>query len=138
HLITLLAEDDVALRGPGQALHAWSRLRSNAALRDAETGELRLESDEDLVRILTVHKSKGLEFPIVFLPFAWSAKAADNRSPVVRHEHDAAGGWHAVLDFAPSAESAQQAAREWYAENLRTLYVALTRAEQRCYLFWGA
>src|SRR5690606_8471037 len=134
----LLGDDDEARRGPQQALRALARRRAAGAARDRDSEELRLESDEDLVRILTVHKSKGLEFPVVFLPFAWSAKAAPAPLPRVRHERDAAAGWRAVLDFAPTAEAARQAATEWHAEALRTMYVALTRAEQRCYLFWGA
>lgn len=137
HLMALLVDHDAAARSASQALQAWTRLRSGD-VRDPETGELRLESDDDLVRIVTVHKSKGLEFPIVFLPFAWSGKPAAASRPCMRHERDEAGRWQAVLDFAPSPESDAQAARERQAENLRTLYVALTRAEHRCYVFFGA
>ncbi len=36
---------------------------------------MRLESDADLVKIVTVHKSKGLEYPVVFLPFASDFRA---------------------------------------------------------------
>jgi len=138
HLVELLGDDDEARRGPQQALRALARRSAADVARDRDSEELRLESDEDLVRILTVHKSKGLEFPVVFLPFAWSAKPAPAPLPRVRHEREAQAGWRAVLDFAPTPEAARQAATEWHAEALRTMYVALTRAEQRCYLFWGA
>jgi len=138
HLVELLGDDDEARRGPQQALRALARRRAADVARDRDSEELRLESDEDLVRILTVHKSKGLEFPVVFLPFAWSAKPAAAPLPRVRHEREAGAGWRAVLDFAPTAQAARQSATEWHAEALRTMYVALTRAEQRCYLFWGA
>src|SRR5690606_22910919 len=100
---------------------------------DRETEELRLESDEDLVRILTVHKSKGLEFPVVFLPYAWSSRSPRSTTPQTWHERACGGRWRAVLDFAPTSEATGQCASESHAEALRAMYVALTRAEQRCY-----
>lgn len=138
HLVSLLAEDAAAAPDPHEALRAWARMRARPDSGEDDTRELRLESDEDLVRILTVHKSKGLEFPVVFLPFAWSGgQAAKSADRCVRHERDERGEWRTVLDLAPDEAANEEAARERHAENLRTLYVALTRAEQRCYLFWG-
>ncbi len=137
HLVALLAEDDAVRDSPREAARAWARLRGREA-GDDDVRELRLESDENLVRILTVHKSKGLEFPVVFVPFAWSARKAQAPDPCVHHERDADGAWRTVLDFAPDEAARDAAAGELQAESLRTLYVALTRAEQRCYVFWGA
>jgi len=139
HLIELLGDDEEARRGPQPALRAWARRRASGVPDERETEELRLESDEDLVRILTVHKSKGLEFPVVFLPFAWSGRGfAAGAGPRTWHERAEGGGWRAVLDFAPTQQAARQCAAEFHAETLRAMYVALTRAEQRCYVFWGA
>ena len=45
---------------------------------------VRLESDADLVQVVTVHKAKGLEYPLVFLPFACSFRAVDKRAHVLR------------------------------------------------------
>ncbi|MEZ5603592.1 MAG: UvrD-helicase domain-containing protein [Burkholderiaceae bacterium] len=137
HLVELLGDDEEARRGPQQALHAWARRRLAGEADERETEELRLESDEDLVRILTVHKSKGLEFPVVFLPYAWSSKSPRLATPQTWHERAPEGHWRAVLDFAPTPETTRQCASESHAEALRAMYVALTRAEQRCYLFWG-
>lgn len=136
HLISLLAEDTAAAHNPREGLRAWARMRVRPQ-GDDDTRELRLESDENLVRILTVHKSKGLEFPVVFLPFAWSAPPAATPDPCVRHERDNEGIWRAVLELSPDEAARDDALAERQAENLRTLYVALTRAEQRCYVFWG-
>jgi exodeoxyribonuclease V beta subunit len=100
---------------------------------------LRLESDEELVRIVTIHRSKGLEYPIVFCPFLWDGKARAGSvgGPVLYH--DPARDNEPVLDL--GSEQVEQhralAHREAFAESLRLAYVALTRARHRCYLIWG-
>ena len=51
----------------------------------AEEQVVRLESDADLVKVVTVHKSKGLEYPVVLLPFAAGFRALERqRTPFVR------------------------------------------------------
>jgi len=92
---------------------------------------LRLESDEQLVKVVTIHKSKGLEYPLVFLPFICSTKPVDgSRLPL--HFHDADG--HAQISLKPTAALIEQADEERLAEDLRLLYVALTRAQHACWL----
>lgn len=92
---------------------------------------LRLESDEQLVKVVTIHKSKGLEYPLVFLPFICSSKPVDGtRLPL--HFHDAQG--HAQISLKPTAALIEQADEERLAEDLRLLYVALTRARHACWL----
>jgi len=101
-----------------------------------EEHQLRLESDAHAVRIITVHKSKGLEYPIVFCPFMWNDfKVSD--PPFLFHDEDHAR--QMTLDLgSPEIEHHQEyAEKERLAENLRLLYVALTRAKHRCYLVWG-
>ncbi|WP_447651818.1 exodeoxyribonuclease V subunit beta [Pseudomonas abietaniphila] len=92
---------------------------------------LRLESDEQLVKVVTIHKSKGLEYPLVFLPFICSIKPVDgSRLPL--HFHDAHG--HAQISLKPTTALIEQADNERLAEDLRLLYVALTRAQHACWL----
>jgi exodeoxyribonuclease V beta subunit len=92
---------------------------------------LRLESDEQLVKVVTIHKSKGLQYPLVFLPFICSSKPVDgSRLPL--HFHDANG--KAQISLIPTAALIEQADNERLAEDLRLLYVALTRAESACWL----
>lgn len=86
---------------------------------------LRLESDENLVKVVTIHKSKGLEYPLVFLPFAVHYRAVSGKNGVARF-HDAHGEHRTVI--APSDEDVAAADQERLAEDLRLLYVALTRA----------
>lgn len=101
-----------------------------------EEQQLRLESDADLVQIVTIHKSKGLEYPIVFLPFIWGSRPVDGKKPVLFH---AEVDNRLCLDarFLPDDAHRALADRERLAEDLRLLYVALTRAKYLCYLSWG-
>jgi len=95
--------------------------------------QIRLETDEKAVKILTIHVSKGLEFPVVFCPFLWSGVRTGDE--VVSFHDD----YRLVKDFgSPDLETHRVAAqKESLAENLRLLYVALTRAKFRCYLVAG-
>ena len=98
--------------------------------------QLRLESDENLVQIVTIHKSKGMEYPLVFLPYIWSSRKTTDKGIIKFHdEHD--HQLHADLGSDQREEHIQLAERERLAEDLRLLYVALTRAQQRCYFSWG-
>lgn len=113
----------------------------NDARSETNVGEgrlLRLESDENLVRIVTIHTSKGLEYPVVYCPFLWDGKLRDAEGPV--RYHDPAHDHRAALDFgSPEFEAHQELAQaEARAEALRLAYVALTRARQHCVLVWGA
>jgi len=130
HLSELLQQAAAELDGE-QAL--IRHLSEHLAL-SGQAGEeqiLRLESDEQLVKVVTIHKSKGLEYPLVFLPFICSAKPVDgSRLPL--HYHDATG--KAQVTLRPTAELIAQADDERLAEDLRLLYVALTRAQHACWL----
>jgi len=111
------------------------QIRTPGEAADGESRLLRLESDDALVRIVTVHRVKGLQYRIVFVPFApWlGAKAAD----APWNYHDQSG--RACLDLTGiDRDAPRTAALEARAESLRLLYVALTRAEQACYFGWGA
>jgi exodeoxyribonuclease V beta subunit len=98
---------------------------------------LRLESDENLVKILTIHVAKGLEFPLVFCPFLWDGKLFSKDDEVLTfHDPETHA---AVIDFGSETreQSREQAKAEERAENIRLLYVALTRAKYRCWMVWG-
>jgi len=102
----------------------------------ADEQQLRLESDENLVQIVTIHKSKGMEYPLVFLPYIWSSKKTTDKGIIKFHdEHKHL--LHVDLGSEQREESIRLAERERLAEDLRLLYVALTRAQQRCYFSWG-
>jgi exodeoxyribonuclease V beta subunit len=130
HLCELLQQASAELDGE-QAL--IRHLSEHLAL-SGQTGEeqiLRLESDEQLVKVVTIHKSKGLEYPLVFLPFIGSAKPVDGkRLPLTWHDEQG----RVQVSLSPTAEQIEWADRERLAEDLRLLYVAVTRARHACWL----
>src|SRR5260221_13441767 len=101
-----------------------------------EEHELRLESDADAVKVVTVHKSKGLEFGIVWMPFCWNNADLRDRDFVTFHDPESRA---LVLDLgSPDFEAhTALAEREQLAEQTRLLYVALTRAKLQCHFVWG-
>jgi exodeoxyribonuclease V beta subunit len=105
------------------------------ALRSEEY-QLRLETDAKAVNVLTIHKSKGLEYPIVFNPFCWNR--VDDQKEVTFHDETERETLIRDIGSDELAESLKLAERESFAEDIRLLYVALTRAKYRCYLVWGA
>lgn len=113
-------------------------LRQQSVAGEQDTAQLRLESDEQLVKIITIHKSKGLEYPIVFCPFLWDVSLRANDDELLTY-HDSKqdnAAWVAIAE--PQLSEAQTVVDyEQRAEDLRLLYVALTRARERCVLFWG-
>jgi len=125
HLAELLQAASARLDGE-QALIRWlaAQIRGGAGIGDEQV--LRLESDADLVQVVTVHKAKGLEYPLVFLPFPCSFRGVDKaRTPYVEVA-DAQG--RRTLHLQVSDELIAAADQERLREDLRLLYVALTRA----------
>lgn len=97
-----------------------------------EEAVLRLESDDDLIKVVTFHKSKGLEYPLVFIPFAGLCRPFKTAKGTLIPFHDEDG----TQCYASAEDKAAQerADRERLAEDLRLLYVALTRPRFACWL----
>ena len=137
HLADLLQQAETSERLSRSALVDWLAWRRDGAQHGvSDDTQLRLESDERLVKVVTVHRAKGLEFPVVFCPFAWYRRRPWE-GPTAQHHERINDGFREVLDLAPTAEAHQQEALEDQAEELRLLYVALTRAQQRCVVTWA-
>jgi exodeoxyribonuclease V beta subunit len=135
HLAELLAAAETEHPGP-DALLRWLADRRAAPAVASEEEQLRLESDDDLVAIVTMHKSKGLEYPVVFLPFPWTQFSPRGKGPVLFHRPD---DLRACLDLGSPDQASNRALaeQESLAQRLRLLYVAVTRAKQLCVLCWG-
>jgi exodeoxyribonuclease V beta subunit len=123
------------------ALVAWLRRRIGEADQDTsdEDRSRRLESDAEAVQVLTVHRSKGLEFPIVYYPDLWQPGFIRDRVPVVFHDPEA--GHVRTIDVGlegPGFEChVQQHLVEQRGEDLRLAYVALTRAQHQAVVWWA-
>ncbi|CAM7322451.1 exodeoxyribonuclease V subunit beta [Citrobacter cronae] len=127
HISELLQEAGSQL----ESEHALVRWLSQHILEpdsNASSQQLRLESDKHLVQIVTIHKSKGLEYPLVWLPFITNFRVQDQA-----FYHDRSS-FEAVLDLSDARESVELAEAERLAEDLRLLYVALTRSVWHCSL----
>lgn len=124
HIAELLQQDSLQLDGEHALVHHYTQIL-RAADEEDEHRTLRLESDAGLVKVITVHKSKGLEYPLVFLPFGTAFRAQSEKQAFVRY-HDDQGRLVTVFDPAP--EDVARADQERLGEDIRKLYVALTRA----------
>ncbi|WP_371372351.1 exodeoxyribonuclease V subunit beta [Thalassotalea aquiviva] len=132
HLFELLQTASQRYKQPQELLAYLQQQCENPAGSEAE---LRLESDANLVQIVTLHGSKGLEYPVVFVPFASRHKSPvkfNRRIKDVLSYHDK-DGQH-KLHIGMQKVALQAMADEGYAEDIRLLYVAITRAKYRCYL----
>lgn len=135
-LMELLQKESLRARiGPERVL-AWLHARRRDEHASSEEYQQRLESDEQLVQIITIHKSKGLEFPVVFCPFLWDVKQSFDSGGALSF-HDPGRDGRPVLSFDPDAAAQGQYRLEREAEGVRLLYVALTRARYRVYVVWG-
>ncbi len=128
HVIEILQEGPEA----PEALLQWlDRRKYNTSQQE---DELRLDTDAQAVQIVTIHKSKGLEYNIVFCPFLWKSQKANNKPPVIAHVQDCV-----IYDFGSEEfeQNLAQSERENLSEDLRLLYVALTRAAEQVRIVWG-
>ncbi len=135
HLVELLQEASSRYRGDD--LVCWLKQQLDRPEKNAENQQLRLESDENLVKIVTIHKAKGLEYPVVFLPFLWGTRVTNPGELFACHIRENTT-FRLVVDLGSGDEEMYaRAEQERLAEDLRLLYVALTRARFCCYITWG-
>ncbi len=139
HVAQLLHEAGVSDGLGPTAMASWIGRRINEAERDTENEERarRLESDAEAVQVITIHRSKGLEFPIVLCPYMWGSYTPTIKVPVF---HDRDNGNARTIDVAGEGNGftvhQQNQLVEERGEDLRLLYVALTRAQHQAVLWW--
>jgi exodeoxyribonuclease V beta subunit len=119
---------------------AWlQRMRLDEGARSEGVGDgslIRLESDERAVKLVTIHRSKGLQYPIVYCHFLSDGTLLRGMDAAWTRYHDPDDEDALKLDI-DSREQQPLAEREALAESLRLAYVAMTRAQYRLILVWG-
>lgn len=126
HLVELLQVQSQLMSGESQILH-WFQAHLAEPDNDNEGQQIRLETEQNLVQIITQHTSKGLEYPLVFIPFA--SRCREMKEAIYHNEKDGL-----VIDFLGADENLALADHERLAEDIRLLYVALTRAVHYCFI----
>ncbi|MCP4869148.1 MAG: UvrD-helicase domain-containing protein [Proteobacteria bacterium] len=137
HVAELLHAAEVADRLHLTGLLSVLQQKRSDSEKESDETELRLDRDDEAVSILTMHKCKGLQFPIVFAPFLWGARLPKKKDAalIVPSEEDPT---RRLLDLRTDDElTLARAVAESRKEALRLLYVAVTRAKHRCVLYTG-
>ncbi len=135
HLIELMHAWSVESGGGLVGLVGWLGAQRVDGPADASTSEIRLEKDDEAVQIVTIHKSKGLQYGIVFAPYLWRDEGDRVTVPaVVSSPFDLTKQELVLLD--EDGSIVERAAADARDEGLRLLYVALTRARHRCVVYW--
>jgi len=137
HLVELLSQAETELKLTPLALIQWLNHSIEKPDRERDDFITRLESDDLAIQIVTIHKSKGLQYPIVFVPFAWGSMTSRSTDDRIYHRTDVDNQLVYDNRTNPDEEADQQFYKESLSDALRLLYVALTRAQHSCYLFWG-
>lgn len=132
HLAELLQHASSQLDGEQALIRYLAEAIEAQSNQIGDEGIIRLESDANLIKIITIHKSKGLEYPLVFLPFICSFREVSSRFHAHYRYHDA----NQVLniDLTKADEIRVLSDTERLQEDIRLLYVALTRARYACWL----
>ena len=136
HIAELISQAELLNHFSPILLLKWFINQQIPEMREEYSDELRLKSDQKGVAIVTIHKSKGLEYPIVYLPYMWEGNSnLLKQDYAFFHDHNNME----TLDLGSEKKefSKKQALLEEQAENTRILYVAITRAASFCKIFWG-
>ncbi|MCC5940166.1 MAG: exodeoxyribonuclease V subunit beta [Balneolaceae bacterium] len=119
-------------------LFAWYQKELTDPGKDDEK-TLLLESDQNLVKISTIHNSKGLEYPVVFCPMLWEGREVKDKDLLQQYHESLDDDLTINIDQLKDerrAEAFEKSAFENLAEEVRKLYVAVTRAKYKCTVIW--
>jgi len=127
----LLQEAAATLDGPASLIRWLNDARTDKSDGTPEEHVLRLESDSALIKVITLHKSKGLEYPLVFMPFVCQFRTETLKTPRLCPDESSDA---LQITFEASTEDKEEADHDRLAEDMRLLYVGITRAVHACWL----
>jgi exodeoxyribonuclease V beta subunit len=98
-----------------------------------QSGIMKLATDEHLIQVFTIHHAKGLQYNIVFLPYLWlmEQKNKETKPPIIYHENG-----KIIYDYLPEQTNKEIYKKEQQSEEIRKLYVAMTRARTCSFVYW--
>ena len=131
HLGELLQHASQRLHGELALVHYLAQ-RLDEPGHEAESVRTRLETDAQCVQVITYHKSKGLEFPLVFTPFLGSFKV--ERPTATKTTTGNETRTQETTDVGAAESDAEDKASASLQEDIRLLYVAFTRARRGLWL----
>ena len=132
HLAELLQQASAQLEGEQALIRFLAEAIADKTGQTPDEHTIRLESDANLIKIVTIHKSKGLEYPLVFLPFVCSFREVNARYDNYYRYHD--DNQTLRIELNKSDDIRKLSDKERLQEDLRLLYVAMTRARYACWL----
>ncbi len=134
HIIELLKKADTEHQYTPSGLLRYLLNKQSDSSNGNDEELVRLESDDDLVQIVTVHSSKGLEYPVVFCPYLWKGIEIKDENPFSFYDSG-----ETYLDLGTidpqRKENRLKKVKEDLAEEIRLNYVALTRAKSACFVY---
>lgn len=109
-------------------INQYERMLSDSTGKEQEQ---RIESDENAIRIITVHKSKGLQYRVVFYLSAWDPKVSVNNTSTAHIDDEL------KMDILGNDNDFKEKVKvEEFTENIRKFYVACTRSISRLYMYY--
>ncbi|MDP2903846.1 MAG: exodeoxyribonuclease V subunit beta, partial [Methylovulum sp.] len=132
HLAELLQQASTQLEGEQALIRYLAEAIEGKNGSSGDENIVRLESDANLIKIITIHKSKGLEYPLVFLPFICSFREVTRQHSTYYRYHDENQELHIDLEKEETFRVLNDGER--LQEDMRLLYVAMTRARYACWL----
>ncbi len=133
-LIEIINNVEVKKQLDKKELIQWLKKGIEGNLNEGDEFEQRIESDADAIKIVTIHKCKGLEYNIVLAPSLDLLPSSPNHTTISFRNPDDSFYYNIDKKLASEAEitwASEQAEQE----NRRLLYVAITRARMQCFIY---
>ena len=135
-ILELLQEEEYRQELKPLGLYEYLGKQIAGEFQEGDEYQQRMESDEAAVKIVTIHKAKGLEYPIVIAPFLDLKSNETNFIKTYAYREEGELGKYKFYCKGLSEDEQKKLAKvQWEQENRRLLYVALTRAKFNCFLF---